>query len=142
MASISDDGGGRRRILVVCPDGVRRAIRLGKCTAKQATAFKVKLEQLVTAAVTGTMDDDTARWLAARDDCTHARLAALELTTPRQQFHSKLSKFVDAYIAGRTDIKLNTRIQLTQARAKLVAFFGADKRIADISAGDAEEYWR
>lgn len=46
----------------------RKAIRLGKATAKQAAAFKVKPEQLVAANITGSMDDETARWLGGLDE--------------------------------------------------------------------------
>lgn len=41
MASVIADPNGRKRILFVASDGSRKAIRLGKATAKQADAFKV-----------------------------------------------------------------------------------------------------
>ncbi len=142
MASIVKDGDGLKRIQVVCPDGQRRAIRLGKVSMKQAEAFKVKVESLIGGTITGSIDDETSRWLAGLDEKMHARLAVAGLVKSREQRNATLAAFIDAYAAGRTDIKPNTRIQLGQARAKLVAFFGADKRLADITAGDAEEYWR
>jgi hypothetical protein len=142
MASIVDDGGGLKRIQIVCPDGQRRALRLGKVSMKQAEAFKVKAEALIGQSITGAVDDEVSRWVASLEDKTHAKLAAAGLVKPRQMVSATLAKFLDGYIDGRTDIKRNTLIQLRQARNKLVSFFGAEKRLADISAGDAEEYWR
>jgi len=73
----------------------------------------------------------------------HARLAAVGLVAPRAAVGAKtLGAFIDNYIAGRTDVKPNTLIRMRQARRNLVAFFGEAKRLADITAGDAEEYWR
>ena len=143
MASIGNDSSGHRRILFVAGDGSRKTVRPGKATAKQAEAFKVKLEALVGAGITGSMDDETSRWLAGLDDRTHGRLAAVGLVKARRPVGATtLGPFIDGYTAGRTDIKPNTLIGLGQARRNLVAFFGESKRLADISAGDAEEYWR
>ena len=65
MASIVNDLNGRKRIQFIASDGVRRAVRLGKASMKQAEAFKTKVEQLVTASITGhPPDDETARWMA------------------------------------------------------------------------------
>ena len=49
MASICSDGGGLKRILIVCPDGVRRPLRLGKMSMKQAKTFNVFIEELCAA---------------------------------------------------------------------------------------------
>src|SRR5436190_23677189 len=111
MATIGNDPNGFRRILFVAGDGSRKTIRLGKATMKQAEAFKVKVEALVGTGITGSMDDETARWLAALPDATHARLAAVGLAKARQPVGATtLGPFIDSYIAGRTDIKPNTLI--------------------------------
>ena len=143
MASISSENNGRRRIQFVAGDGSRKTIRLGKVTQRQADAFKVKVESLVGASITGSLDDETSRWVAALDDRLHARLAAVGLVTGRLSARATtLGPFTQSYIDGRTDVKPNTVIGLKAARRNLVAFFGESKRLADISAGDAEEYWR
>jgi hypothetical protein len=46
MASIIDDPGGCKRILVVL-NGKRRPVRLGKVTVKKAQEFKRRIEELV-----------------------------------------------------------------------------------------------
>src|SRR5262249_16618293 len=47
---------------------------------------------------------------------------------------------LDDYIAKRTDVKPLTRRNLEAARDKLVRFFGADKCLRDITAGDADAW--
>src|SRR5688500_2932260 len=75
----------RKRIQLVGGDGRARTIRLGIATEKQAESVKVKVEQIVSASITGVMDDEVSRWLASRDDQTHRRLCAVGLAKPRQQ---------------------------------------------------------
>ena len=52
-----------------------------------------------------------------------------------------LGPFIDNYLDKRTDIKPRTRINLQQVQRNLVAFFGTNRPMADITEGDAEE-WR
>jgi len=76
MASVVRDPGGRKRILFVGPDRKRKAIRLGKVSQKVADAVNVKVESLVSAGVTGHLDNETAAWVAALGDVMadyHAR---------------------------------------------------------------------
>src|SRR5688572_11390440 len=99
MASIVSDPNGRKRILFVAADGTRPAIRLGKASMKQAEAFKVKVEQLVSASlISHPPDDETIRWLAALDDLMHARLAAARLVTERQSL--QLGPWLEKYLGG------------------------------------------
>lgn len=143
MASISSESGGRRRVQFVAGDGSRQTVRLGKVTQRQAEAFKVKLEAMIGARITGAFDDETIRWVAALDDKTHARLAAVGLVPARLPIGATtLGLFTKSYIDGRSDVKPNTVIGMNAARRNLIAFFGESKRLADITAGDAEEYWR
>ena len=53
MASIVSDLNGRKRVQFVASDGSRKTLRLGKASMKQAEAFKVKVEDLVSATITG-----------------------------------------------------------------------------------------
>jgi len=65
VASVSNDGDGRRRLLFVGANGKRKAVRLGKVSTRQAEAVKVKIEQLVSASMLGqSPDDETARCLS------------------------------------------------------------------------------
>jgi hypothetical protein len=75
MASIGNDPNAFKRILFVAPDGKRKTIRLGKATAKQATAFQVKVEALIAQTITGVPDDEVSRWVPA-PNTTRARTGA------------------------------------------------------------------
>jgi integrase len=142
MASIADDGG-LFRILYTAPDGGRRAIRLGRVTKRQAEAFRARLESVIASRSTGYADPEDARWLAGLDDRAHAKLVAAGLASPRLAVGATtLGPFVDAYMAGRTDVKGSTKICMGQARRRLVEFFGPARPLANITEGDAEEYAR
>jgi len=138
MASIGRDKNGRRRILFVDQDGSRKTIRLGKVTAKQAVAFKVKLEALISGRFSS-IDDETARWVAGLPDDMHGKLAAVGLVQPRASM--RLGDFLDGYIEARDDVKPNTLIVLRQSRQNLIAFFGPEKPLREITEADAEQ-WR
>ncbi len=56
MATIGREKNGHRRILFIGDKGSRKTIRLGKCTEKQADAFKIKIEALIAAQITGQQD--------------------------------------------------------------------------------------
>src|SRR6516162_3661336 len=138
MASIGNDPNGFKRILFVAPDGKRKTIRLGKVTLKQATAFKVKVEALIGQTITGVVDDEVSRWLAGLDAQMYGRLAAVGLVKARGSQEQRLGELIDGYIAGRkADAKPRTLINLDQARKRLLSFFGADKRIRDVTEADA-----
>jgi integrase len=150
MASMGQDPGGRRRILFVAGDGSRKTVRLGKASKKQAEAFKIKLENLVTGRfTTGGIDDETARWVAGLEDGMYAKLVAVGLLEPRASAPPApappepcLGELLDGYIQARDDLKPNTRIVLSQSRRNLIAFFGPDKPLKEITDYDAEEWVR
>lgn len=86
MASIARDPGGRKRIIFRGADKKRKAIRLGKCSERNALAVKVRVEDLVSAAITGHPPaDETARWVAALPDEIADKLAVAGLIPERQR---------------------------------------------------------
>src|SRR5262245_48236780 len=113
MANIVNDPNGFKRIQFVAPDGKRKTIRLGRATAKQATAFKVKVEALISQTITGVADDEVSRWLAGLGTEMYGRLAAVGLVRPRDCDGHTLGALIDGYIAGRqADAKPRTLINL------------------------------
>jgi integrase len=141
MASISRDPSGRRIIQFVAVDGKRKSIRLGKVSQRIADEIKVKVEALAATAVAGmSMDTETARWLAGIGDELHNKLASVGLVQPRNHADLKLGEFIDSYINGRPDVKASTRTSCRLSRNRLVAFFGADRSIRDITEGDADAW--
>ena len=141
MASIINRPEGQRWIQFVDTDGKRQTIRLGKVTAKQAAEVCRRVEELHACKVTGTaFDRDLAGWLAEVDGPLREKLAAVDLlstaSAPR-----RLGDFLDMYLKGRRDLKRSTLTALGHTRRCLLKFFGPDKLLRDITAGDAEA-WR
>ena len=141
MASITREANGRRTIQFVGADGKRRSIRLGKVSQRTAEAFKIKVEALNTATITGqTVDDETARWVIERDQPMSDKLAAVGLIPRRAS--ATLGAFLTIYIGDRTDIKPGTKKIWHGVHRNLLDHFGADRPMRSISVGDAEQFAR
>src|SRR5262245_38648933 len=135
MASITHcKANGHRTIQFVAANGKRKSIRLGKVSQRVAEEVRVKVEHLNAAVIAGlAIDSETAGWVAKIGDDLHAKLAAVGLVQPRAAAaKADLKAFIGAYIAGRTDAKANTLLNLKGFGDRLIAFFGADRDIATI----------
>jgi len=140
MASISNDPNGRRRVQFVDSDGKRKTIRLGKVSHRAAEAIKVKVEDLLSATITGhTPRDDTSRWAANLDDSLHKKLANVGLV--QQRGSATLGGFIDQYIDRRSDVKASTQTVYERVKRYLVDYFGSDRDLRTITPGDADA-WR
>ena len=114
--------------------------RLGKCSQKAAEEVRGKVKRWASAVAHDTaLDEETSRWVADRDDQLYVRLAAVGLVPARDR--TTLKAFVESYIDGRADVKPLTKIKYRSTLRTLIAFLGADKRLRDITPGDAED-WR
>lgn len=149
MASIGRDANGFKRVLFVAKDGSRKTVRLGKCSQRDAEAFKIKLEALHSAKLLGgTLDRETSLWLSTLGDDLHGKLVAVGLVEPRAKImdgandERLLGPFLRSYLAGRTDVKPWTISNFAQAQGHLNKYFGEDKPLADITPADAEDYRR
>jgi site-specific recombinase XerD len=145
MASISRESNGRRTIQFVGPDGKRKSVRLGKVSQRTAEGVKVRMEALVVAQLTGQpVDDETARWLADRDNRMADKLARVDLIPQRKPKDATtattLGPFLTEYIKSRVDVKRGSVLPYRQTQQSLVSYFGADKPLADISEGDADGF--
>jgi len=145
MASVGKDRNGRKRILFVAEDGSRKTVRLGKCSQRQAEAFKLRMENLIADRLRGGIDPETARWLAELPNDMYERLAAVGLVEPRAQQAAAggltIGALCEQYIGGRDDVRKSTRTVYELTRRNLVDFFGADKRITEVTEQDADD-WR
>jgi integrase len=141
MASISNDPNGRRRILFIATDGKRKTIRLGKVSRRQAEAVRVKVEDLVSSAITGHAPaDETSRWLAGLDDSMIDKLAAVGLAMRRDNL--TLGGWLDRYLTDREgDVKPASLTKLRQTVVKLLAFFDAQTPLRAVTVNQATE-WR
>ena len=140
MASIGTDPNGHRRILFVAGDGKRKTVRLGKVSQRQAEAFRVRLEVLVGRRITGTLDDETARWVAALDDASHGKLAAVGLVPSRERSATTLGAFLTDFFDS-VQVKASTATTYEQTRRVLVEHFAAATPLAEIGPAAAEK-WR
>ena len=145
MASISTDANGNRKIQFSDGNGGRKIVRLGKATMKAAETILTKLEAILEAKLSRrSLAPEVATWLGEIPDVLAKRLSAVGLVAPREKRQADtttLGEFIDAYLAGQTDIKPRTRINFGQVRRDLVAHFGEQKPLRDVTPGDTDE-WR
>ena len=123
--------------------GSRKSIRLGKISQRNAEAIKVKVEALIEASVAQTSwDNETATWVRKLDPKLHDKLTQVGLVDQRPEAEQvALGAFIDGYIKGKSDVKPGTKEVYQHARQLLVDYFGEEKLIAKISAGDVDD-WR
>jgi len=141
MASISRDKGGKVRILVCLPDGRRPAIRLGKVSQRVAENVNRHVEALVLAKQTGTLEPESARWLATISDAMHDKLASKGLVAPRDaQPTAALGPFLTSYLEGRADLKSATKVVRGVVIRDLVGFFGETRDVRSITPGSADDF--
>ncbi len=140
MASISTDNKGRRRILFIAPDGKRRTLRIGAVSMRQANIWKMRVEQILTSATTGLIEEDCARWLTDLEAKPYERLAAVGLVPRRERIGSSLGTLMDKYFDSLS-VKASTKTTMEQTRASLEAHFGKTKPLSAIDSLGAAE-WR
>ncbi len=143
MASISrDKRSGNRRILFVTPEGDRKAIWMGKAAKRTVDAVKVRVEQLLSAQITGhAVDADTARWLAELKPALANKLIRAGLMAERADVTTTtLGGFLVNYVASREDVKPATRVVWGHVQRNLVAFFGEDRDVRKITPGDGDDF--
>lgn len=139
MASISKSADGSRMIQFAGRDGKRRSVRLGKMPLRMAESIKRRVECLVAAQLSQhAVDDETSRWVARLDERLADKLARVGLIPQRDS--STLKPFLDGYKLGRADVKSGTKIFYQQTIDKLVEFFGANRQLRDVTAGDADQF--
>jgi integrase len=142
MASISRDKDGRCTIQFYGGDGRRRTIRLGKLSRKDADKFRFRVEALLASRLANlSVDNETAGWLGGLSDRTAARLAAAGLIPRRAAVETPtLAKFIADFVAGHQGAKKMSRVNLDLAGKRLVRFFGAGRRLGEITPGEADQF--
>ncbi|MDZ4686037.1 MAG: phage integrase SAM-like domain-containing protein [Planctomycetaceae bacterium] len=144
MASVCCDPNGLKRVLFTGLDRKRRAIRFGKCPKRDAESYARHIENILAAARSrNAVDPATADWLGEIPDDIHEKLAAAGLVKPRRHAASiQLGRFLDSYLAKRSDLKGGTRVFISHTIRNLKDFFGAERPLVEISAGDADDFGR
>ena len=145
MASIARDANGCKRIQFVARDGSRKAIRLGKCSQRDAESFKLKVETLLSANMLGNSPDrDTSRWLADLSDELHIKLVAVRLVEPREPVNPCLT--LDAWLTKyldqrKSELKPGSLDRLNATAKRMRAFFGNTTRLNELTPNGAAD-WR
>tara|TARA_R110002072_G_scaffold302354_1_gene484869 strand:- start:45804 stop:47144 length:1341 start_codon:yes stop_codon:yes gene_type:complete len=122
----------------------RQTIWLGGFSKRQAETVKGHVEQLLAATAAGVAPDiQTARWLGSIGQELRKKLVKVELIAPTADDRGPvtLGPFLADYVAHRRDVKASTQLCYRRAVTCLVEFFGVDRRLDSITAGDAER-WR
>ena len=142
MASISKDAGGKRRILLVAPDGNRKAIRPGKVSQRAAEQLKFRIERLLEAKLTGqAVDGDTARWVGDLDERMADKLARVDLISKAERTAAAtLGPFLRDYLDGRADLRPATKIVRGQVIRDLTEFLGELRDVRTITPGNADDF--
>jgi len=123
-------------------DGTRPAIVLGRCGEATANNIKGYVEDLLNAKrMQQTPDKRTASWVGDLGDDMHLKLSKLGLVEPRHKpATATLGAFLDAYVAGRNDIKPATAEVWGQTVRNLKTHFGADRELPTINEGHADDF--
>ncbi len=154
MASISVEANGGRRIQFVDGNGDRKGIRLGKVSARDAQAVKIKIEALLSAKMSGAsgLDREVAAWLAKLDSKMLSKLGKVGLLP--EEVASKVAKvekkpmtlqeLVDKFIeevGGEGRRKPGTVAQWRQVTGILLRLMPEGIAIKDITRGHATQYF-
>ncbi|MEM1213387.1 MAG: tyrosine-type recombinase/integrase [Planctomycetota bacterium] len=141
MATLLQPVNGRWAVQVKVVSGKRHTIRLGKVTERQAGTIKDHIEGLAVSGISGMPPSrSTAAWVAELGDVLHARLAKAGLVPERKK--STLGEFVEGWLANPPgSIVEATRKKHRSASKHLVEFFGPDRDLRSITAGDAERWF-
>ncbi len=146
MASISNDPGGNRRILFVSPDGKRKAIRIGKCSKRDAESIRFRVESLLASAIRNQpVDRDTATWLEGvqpkmREKLVQAGLLAptgMDLLNRQPTLEKFLDDYMDRYGSQR---KPGTREVWRQVMENLKTYLPKGIKLSEVTAGHAKKF--
>jgi integrase len=143
MASVSKDSKGNYAIQFIAGDRKRRTIRLGKeFPLRAVNELRRLVAMLNAAAISGTgWDPKTAAWVGELKPILYDKVAKVGLVPKRAEAEeATLGKFIDRYVERRTDVKPASKEVWRQGKLGLIEFFGAERRIATITPGMADDY--
>lgn len=155
MASMNHDQTNKRwQIQFIAPTGKRKSVSMKATRGRdrgqsKAAVLKNHIEELCTAAKTGTsIPEKVAAWAEDLPDEFHAQLSEAGLLpsrdvsgleTPEADY---LGGWLDKWLNDREKTKDSTIATWKNARRNLIAYFGRDKLLRDITKNDAEMFER
>lgn len=143
MASVVMEQGGRRMIQLSPgehPD--RPRIRLGKVSQRQAETVCTYIEDICRAQRTSyPIALATAEWIGGLPHSLRQRLEAFDLIKPQDKRECPtLGQWLEKHLGGRQDVKASTATIFGHTKRNLLAYFGADKRLDEITPGDVDNF--
>ncbi len=153
MASVSVDSKGNRIVQFFGLDRKRKTIRLPKtATEKDAQVYARKIEVIICQKILRQpLKDEDARWVATLWDGPELSIAEKfvkaglidDRPDKRTKSLTTVGTFADDFLARHgQDVKPGTLVMYGMPVRNLKNFFGVDKAIADINAGDADDFRR
>ena len=142
MASLINLKNGVRVVQVIGMDGLRKYVRLGKITKKQAETVQLHIEDLAACRWAGSSPKTaTSEWIAGIPDAMRHRLERAELVKPLVRVVlPSLKGWVRAYIDRRAaDAKPNTLLNYEADYRSLSGYF-SERRLDEITPDDAEAF--
>lgn len=141
MASVSNDANGTKRILFADANGTRKAIHLGRITAKRADEIRGRVETLLSCLVTHTaIDTDTSRWVESIGPSLRKKLANAGLIAPRHTSAASLTGYLERYRKHRVDVSRGTSTNYGIVANRLLEFFSGTISLRNISESDADRW--
>jgi integrase len=159
MASLTKRPNGRWEIHYQDENDRRQTVRIGKMSERNAVAIKIKVEDLIASKLSGgAIKDETALWAdriakpLAMKLFKKGLIDSRELKEEEDRINEqaqreaeetakvRLLPYLTEYVASRVDLKPRTAIKFNATIDYLVAHFGADKPLVDITEGDAEDF--
>jgi integrase len=146
MANLLCDNGRYRVQFRLKPNSARQSVGLGRQSEADAEAIRARIKVLVDAyRAQSPPDPSTATWAARLPDDLYGKLAETGLLVARDAAKKNavptLGPYIEQYIEKRkADTSPGTRTNYGQAKSYLVAYFGATRRMDQITEGDAEDF--
>lgn len=147
MASVVKEPNDRFRIeFTPLNDKLKRhKIRLGKVSERYAGIVAGHVENILNRKWGNPLNSKTAKFLADLPEKLFAKFAKVGLAEPRVQNSAsvvRLGEQLVAYVAKRNDLKPASRLVLGHVVRNLKDYFGDDRALASITAGDADDFAR
>jgi len=122
-------------------DKIKHCFPLGRVTKKTAERFENNIDTFLHERRCNLpVSREVSSWLADLDDALHGLLVDRGLVAPRARVGT-LGEFIDDYIVNRSDVTERRRGKLSNAKRRIIDFFG-DVELRSITAGSADEYAR
>jgi integrase len=142
MASVNRDQKGRWRVQFRTDAG-RQTLWLGRQLQKTVvTEIGRNVDRIIDSRKHGVpLLPDSEKWLSRLPDELRKKLIRMGVIEDNgRQLPTTLGGFLDSYLKARTDLAAGTVSNLTVAKRWLEKYFGVDRELGSITAGEADLY--